>query len=55
MSIGSYEPIIATAEIPDPDWAKVEPFANLLRTGFKGGRLVEDFDHPVVRKLLGQV
>ena len=53
MSLGAYEMFEAASTIPDPKWPAVT-FPELLRTAFKH-RLVTDLDHPVVKRLRGEV
>jgi hypothetical protein len=53
MSLGAYDVYEATGDIPGPDWPTV-PFQELLRIAFKN-RLIDTFDHPVLRKLRGEV
>jgi len=53
MALGAYEMFEATASIPDPKWPAVT-FPELLRIAFRH-RLVTDLDHPVVKRLRGEV
>jgi hypothetical protein len=53
MALGAYEMFEAAATIPDPKWPGVT-FPELLRIAFKH-RLVTDLDHPVVKRLRGEV
>jgi hypothetical protein len=53
MSLGAYEVYTATGAIPDPQWP-VEPLEKLLEIGFKD-RYIGDRDHPVLRRLRGEV
>lgn len=53
MSLGAYEITEAAATIPDPTWPE-HPFEELLRIAFRD-RIVNSLDHPVVKRLLGQV
>jgi hypothetical protein len=51
IPLGAYEISVAEAVLSEPVWPE-QPFRELLRIGFKG-RMVEDFDHLVVKKLRG--
>jgi hypothetical protein len=53
MALGAYEVWEATGELGEPDWPD-KPFRDLLETAFKG-RFIDSFDHPVLRKLRGEV
>jgi hypothetical protein len=53
MSLGAYEIWEAEASIPDPEWPEL-PFQELVRIGFKD-KLITGFDHPVIKRLRGQV
>jgi hypothetical protein len=51
MSLGAYEISEASATIPDPEWPQLS-YQELLRIAFKD-RLVNNLDHPVVKRLRG--
>ena len=51
MSLGSYEISTASAELPDPEWPELD-FKAILEIAFRD-RYVEDFNHPVLRRLRG--
>jgi hypothetical protein len=52
MSLGAYE--VCTSETEKaPEWPDV-PFRELLRIAFKG-RLIDSLDHPVLRRLRGEL
>ncbi len=53
MSLGAYEVFKATAEFPDPDWPEIG-FKGLLQVAFKD-RFIQTPDHPVIRKLRGEL
>ncbi len=53
MSLGAYEVFEATGDIPNPEWPET-PFKDLLRVAFKG-RFIDSLDHPVLRKLRGEI
>lgn len=53
MSLGAYDLFVATGDLPEPEWPEL-PFRDLLRIAFKD-RLIDSLDHPVLRKLRGEV
>jgi hypothetical protein len=53
MSLGAYEIIEASAALPDPEWPELS-FNELVRIAFKNGRVVDNFDHPVLKRLRGE-
>jgi hypothetical protein len=53
MGIGAYECMEATAVIPQPEWPETS-FADLLKLAFKD-RFISDTNHPVLRRLRGEV
>ncbi len=53
MSLGAYEVYEATGNLSDPEWPEM-PFKELLRVAFKD-RIIETLDHPVLRRLRGEV
>jgi hypothetical protein len=53
MSLGAYDVYQATGSLPEPQWP-VESFQELLKVGFRG-KLIDNIDHPVLRKLRGEV
>ena len=53
MSLGAYEVYVATGNLPDPEWPEL-PFAEILKIAFKG-QFIEDLDHPVMRRLRGEL
>lgn len=53
MHAGFYEVWESTADIPDPHWPDVS-FPDLLRIAFKDRR-IDSLDHPVLRKLRGEI
>ncbi len=54
MSLGAYRIFEATGELPEPEWP-VENMRDLLEIAFKGGRLIDSIDHPVLKRLRGEV
>jgi hypothetical protein len=54
MDLGAYEIALANGTFPEPVWPDL-PFRELLRIGFKGGRIIEGPDHPVMQKLRGEI
>jgi len=53
MALGAYDVFEAKGELSEPDWPDT-PFRDLLRTAFRD-RYVQALDHPVLRKLRGEV
>lgn len=53
MSLGAYEVYEATGDLPDPDWSELS-FKEILSIAFKGHYITE-IDHPVVRRLRGEL
>ncbi len=53
MGLGGYEVIIPNNEFPDPNWPQ-EGFQSLLRKGFRG-KIIENLDHPVIKRLRGEL
>jgi hypothetical protein len=53
MALGAYEVYQATGILPEPVWPE-QPFPELLRIAFKG-RFIDGLDHPILRRLRGEV
>ena len=53
MPLGAYDVFVATGQHPDPHWPE-QPFGDLLKVAFKD-RLIDSLEHPVLRKLRGEV
>jgi hypothetical protein len=53
-SIGAYEALEAGREIPDPTWPELT-FAEILEIAFGHGHVIDDRDHPAIRKLRGEL
>jgi hypothetical protein len=53
MALGAYDVSEAETVLSEPVWPE-HPFRELLKIGFKG-RMVEDFDHLLIKKLRGLV
>ena len=54
MSLGAYEPFEASATIPDPVWPADLNYARILEIAFRDGRVVDSFDHAVLKRLRGE-
>jgi hypothetical protein len=54
MSLGAYRIDVAMGAFPEPVWPADMKFPDLLKIAFKG-RLIEDLDHPVLRRLRGEI
>lgn len=52
-SLGSYEVTVAPRLCDEPKWSE-ESFEKLVEIAFKG-KIIEDMDHPVLRRLRGEV
>jgi hypothetical protein len=53
-SLGAYETMV-TESTPigfEPKWPEAS-FKELIKLAFRGGKLIENFDHPVIRQLRG--
>jgi hypothetical protein len=53
MALGAYDVWEAPGELGEPDWPD-KPFRELLAVAFKG-KLIDTADHPVLRRLRGEV
>jgi hypothetical protein len=53
MAVGGYEVAQATASLPEPEWPDLT-LRQILRIAFRE-RLIESQDHPVLRRLRGEV
>ena len=53
MSLGAYEVYEAAGNLPEPEWPDLD-FAEILKVAFKG-QYITDIDHPVIRRLLGEL
>lgn len=51
--LGAYEILQATGTLSEPDWPS-QSFEELLTIAFKG-RIIDTVDHPVIRKLRGEI
>jgi len=53
MGLGAYEVYEATGNLPDPIWPELT-FSEILKVAFKG-RYITEIDHPVIRRLRGEL
>jgi hypothetical protein len=53
MNLGAYEVFQATADLPEPEWPEIS-LQMLLSIAFKD-RFIQNLDHPVVRRLRGEI
>jgi hypothetical protein len=53
MSAGCYDVYTASESLSEPEWPTT-PFATLLKVAFKD-KFIDSLDHPVLRKLRGEV
>jgi len=52
---GGWQAVVAeNDQLPDPEWPP-HTMSQILRVAFKGGRVVEDLDHPLLDRLRGRV
>ena len=53
-SLGAYETIVTDSPPVgfEPKWPEAS-FQELVRLAFRGGRLIDSFDHPVIRQIRG--
>jgi hypothetical protein len=54
MALGAYRIDLAMGVFPDPVWPNDVPFQDVLKIAFKG-KMIEDLDHPVLRRLRGEI
>ena len=54
MALGAYRIDVAVGAFPDPVWPTDVTFADLLKIAFKG-KMIEDLDNPVLRRLRGEI
>lgn len=54
MALGAYRIDVAVAEFPEPVWPSEVSFADLLKIAFRG-KMIEGLDHPVLRRLWGEI
>ncbi len=53
MSLGAYRIFQATGDLPEPEWPE-ESLGELLKIAFKGGKLIDSVNHPVLQRLRGE-
>lgn len=53
MSLGAYDVFQAAGQLTEPEWP-AKSFSELLRVAFKD-RFIDSTDHPVLRRLRGEV
>jgi hypothetical protein len=53
MSLGAYDVAVATAQLVEPAWPD-RPFKEILRIAFRD-RMISTWDHPVLRRLRGEI
>lgn len=54
MALGAYRIDVAVGEFPEPVWPSEVTFSEMLKIAFKG-KMIEDLDHPVLRRLRGEI
>jgi hypothetical protein len=53
MDAGGYDLMYAEGNLPDPKWPDMT-WGDILMRAFKG-RVIDSLDHPVCRKLRGEI
>jgi hypothetical protein len=53
MSLGAYEVAVASGQVADPVWPDVS-FQEIIKIAFRD-KMISDWDHPVLRRLRGEV
>lgn len=51
--LGAYEVFLAPGDFPEPEWPELS-FREILNIAFRG-RYIESVDHPVIRRLRGEI
>jgi hypothetical protein len=54
MAAGHYDVFAASADLPEPEWPDDVPFQRVIELAFND-RVIQSADHPVVRKLRGEM
>jgi hypothetical protein len=54
QDLGAYDLLVAQGKLPEPEWPAGETMTSLLQKAFKG-RHIKDADHPVLRRLRGEI
>lgn len=54
MNAGAYDIYEATGNIPEPEWPADKTLEDLLNIAFKD-RIIDSHDHPVVKRLRGEI
>jgi hypothetical protein len=52
MSVGAYDVFEATGNLPEPEWPELT-FPRILEIAFRG-RVIDSFDHPLLKRLRGE-
>jgi hypothetical protein len=53
MQLGAYDITVASCAMPEPEWPEL-PFQEIIRIAFRD-RMIRTSDHPVLRRLRGEV
>ena len=53
-SAGYYDVLEAAVPLSEPDWSDLPPFRKLLEIAFKG-KVIDSADHPVIKRLRGEI
>jgi hypothetical protein len=52
--LGAYQCYEGAPDLPDPAWPD-KPFQELVRLAFGNGQMIQDVEHPVIKRLLGRI
>ncbi|MGO9119711.1 MAG: hypothetical protein ACLQPD_19125 [Desulfomonilaceae bacterium] len=53
MQLGAYEVLTAGGTLPEPEWPQDTNFNELVKVAFKG-RIITEWEHPVLKRLRGE-
>lgn len=53
MALQAYVVEVATSQLPEPDWPDIT-FPEIIKVAFRD-RMISDWDHPILRRLRGEV
>jgi hypothetical protein len=53
QALGAYDVLTAASELHDPEWPQDVDFNELVKIAFKG-RIIKEWEHPVLKRLRGE-
>ena len=53
MSLGAYEVAVASGQLAEPAWPDIT-FQEIIKIAFRD-KMISDWDHPVLKRLRGEV